>query len=319
MRQSIVHGLLRAFRSWQMVCLMLLASGLIAASPAVPIFNAVRLTTQRSLFADRMLADKADVVWVADYLNDRLSSLPASDTGTAGLLGLLALLATWVLQIFWTGGILHCFRDEHARFSLAEFFRGAALYYWRFFKLATVSAVAYGAVALGFVIVFSIVRAASDGSQESSAVLWEWTVLFLGLCATFVVSVLFDYVKISTVVSQSRKIVPEIAHGVRFAVKNFSRSASLAIVVTAAGLAAFGLLHWIRASIAQSSETRVWIAIVFGQLAIGGLIWKRLVLYAAEMDFFRRQAPVIPTPPPLSQLPAAEAIEEEPPVVLPIE
>lgn len=318
MRESIIHGLLRATRSWQMLGVMLVASGLAAIAPATPAFTLVRLSTLRSLFAARMLADKADIIWLADYVNHRLPAVPSSDASVTILLGLAAMLLTWALQIFWSGGILYCYRDELSRFSMGEFFRGAILYYWRFFKLAVIAAVAYGAVVLAFVIIYGVVSLALSGSEESPGIMWEWLILLLALFTAFVVSVVLDYVRISTVVSQSRKIIPEIGRGALFFAKNLTRCLGIALAVSVIGLVCFALAHWLRASIVQSTETRVWVGAIIGQLAIALLIWKRLALFAAEMDFFYRRKPVALPHEPLPQ-PSSTEIPEEPAELLYVE
>lgn len=69
MIRSFLVGIMEANRSWKMILLLLAANILLSLPIVVPVFLLIVLTSGGTLEADKLLADKLDVVWLIDVFN----------------------------------------------------------------------------------------------------------------------------------------------------------------------------------------------------------------------------------------------------------
>src|SRR5689334_21831145 len=71
MLASFFNGLVRASRHWRMVLLLLAVNILVSIPVAVPLFLLIAQTSNDRLAAHAMVADKLDLNWVTDLINER--------------------------------------------------------------------------------------------------------------------------------------------------------------------------------------------------------------------------------------------------------
>ena len=137
--ESFVVGLKRASASQKMI-LWLLGFNILSALPLiVPVFLLLQNTTSNRLAAERMFADKLDVTWLIDLINEQMKSGSliemAIHTGLQlYVVGVLYLL----LNLFFAGGILEVLTSEDRRFTLRKFWAWCGAYCWRFFRLFSI-------------------------------------------------------------------------------------------------------------------------------------------------------------------------------------
>jgi hypothetical protein len=294
MINSLFVGILRATRSWKMI-MMLLAANILCALPlALPIFLLVAQTTSGTMATDKMFADKLDVNWITDIFNHQI---PGSGLETSafqvGLLALVMGVSYLLITTLFTGGILEVLTSEDERFTMRRFWAGCGAYFWRFFRLTLISLVFYGVACLIFLLArWPIERAARQATEYESVVHKRWAVMLLLVLLVAFVNMVFDYARIGTVISDSRKMFGETIRATRFAWLHFWSAYALYILIAIVGIIIFLVFTLLRDSISQSSLLAVLVAIVVGQLAIASRIWTRLTFYAAELDLYKRLVPI---------------------------
>jgi hypothetical protein len=151
----------------------------------------------------------------------------------------------------------------------------------------------YGvAVGIYLLLRWPIDNAAEQASAFESVVYKRWAAMVVLALLFAFVNMVFDYAKIGAVVSDSRGMWRETFRALRFAFRNFFKAFGLYLLVAVIGLAVFLVLNWLRWSVNQSSFAATLLAIALGQITIAGRMWTRLVFYAAEMNLYKKLAPV---------------------------
>ncbi len=195
-----------------------------------------------------------------------------------------------LLNILFAGGIIGLYHDAEAKFSLAEFFKHAGSYFWRFSKLFVISLPFY--ILLVYLLrgklFMTIFGATMDNSTE-----WPsfWMILGVNILALFLlclVNMIFDYAKIATVVKQKKSMIIQTGKAIGFVFKHFSKTLRLYYLIFLVG----AILIVIYALIEPLfDQTVLWTLILFfiiQQLFILGKIWIRLTFYASQLELYKK-------------------------------
>ncbi len=295
MLTSFFTGLARANRSWRMILLLLAVNILVSIPIAVPVFLLIAQTSSERLAANTMLADKLELNWLTDLINQRLpgESLE-SFGGQVGVLLLVMGVSYLLLNTLFAGGILEILASYQEGFTMRRFWMGCGAYFWRFFRLMLISLLFYGAAYLVYFLIRKPINSSAKQAAEYGPTFYkQWAALaVLGLLFA-AINMIFDYAKISTVIGDHRKMFREAISATRFAWRNFLRTYSLYWLIGLTGLAWFALLVWLRGAVNQNSIIAVLIAILPAQLTMAARMWTRVAFYAAEFDLYWRLTPVL--------------------------
>lgn len=318
MLTSFFAGLSCASRSWRMILLLLVANILVSIPVVVPVFWLMAQTNSGRLAANAMLADKLDLNWFADLINERLPGASLVSVGAQmGVLLLVIGFGYLLLNTLFAGGILEVFASEDGRFTMRRFWAGCGAYFWRFFRLLLISLLFYGAAYLIYFLARKQVDAAEKQAAAFESVFYQrWAVMALLVLLFCFVNMIFDYARIGAVVGERRKMFRESFKAVRFSLRNFFRAYPLYWLVALVGLVLFALLVWLRASVNQGSILAVLLAILLAQTAMAARMWARLAFYAAELDLYRRLTPIVPVAVVEAVVPVEFAVAERAPAVV---
>jgi hypothetical protein len=293
MIKPFLVGVNEANRNWKMILALLAANLLLSLPVVVPVFLLIVFTSGGTLAADRLFADKLDVLWFIDVLNQQFPGA-ALETALAQVGSLLAVMGVvyLFLNTFFAGAIIGVFNSVDGRFTMRKFGGEGAAYFWRFFRLLLISLFFYAA-AFGVYLLarWPIDNAAEKASAFESVVYKRWAAMALLALLWMFVNMVFDYAKIATVVNDSKGMFRETFRALRFAFKNFFGAFGLYLLIALVGLGVFLVFNSLRWNVNQSSAIGVFLAIALGQLAIAGRMWNRLVFYAAELSFYKKLAP----------------------------
>jgi hypothetical protein len=295
MLASFFHGLVRASRHWRIILLLLVANILISIPVVVPFFLLIAQTSSERLAANAMLADKLDLNWMTDLINERFpgESL-ASLGGQMGALLLVMGVSYLLLNTLFAGGILEVFASQDGRFAMRRFWAGCGAYFWRFFRLLLISLLFYGAAYFVYFLISKPIDAAAKQAATFTPVFYRrWAASLLLLLLFAFVNMIFDYAKIGAVVGDRRGMFRETIRAVRFGLRNFFRAYSLYWLIGLVGLGLFALLAWLRGLVNQRSILAVLLATLLAQAAMAARMWTRLAFFAGELDLYRRLAPVV--------------------------
>jgi hypothetical protein len=291
---SLFVGITEANRSWKMILLLLAANILLSLPVAATIFLWIVRTSRGRLAADRMMADKIDALWLIDLFNNQFSGAALeSAILQVGILIVLIGACYLSLNTLLAGGVIGVFNSADGWFTMRKFWGEAGAYFWRFFRLMVISLIFYG-VAIG---VYALLRwpiesAAGEASAFESVIYKRWAAMALLALMFAFVNMVFDYAKIGTVVRNDRadgkSMWRETLLAFRFSVRNFFSAFGLYLVIALVGLFVFLAFNFLRWSVNQSSAGGVVLAILLGQIAIAGLMWTRLVFYAAEIHLYKK-------------------------------
>lgn len=202
-----------------------------------------------------------------------------------GLLGLGILFAlSWSLFL---GGVLHRYGEAAGLFRLSEFLSHGATYFFRFLRLAVLSAVFYYAIYRFSGWLFRRIELATQDVTVEETV-FAYVVMASGLVVfllTFV-NMAFDYAKIATFRENRRSMILASLKGFGFVLGNLGRAMTLYYGLGLAGVAMLFVYYTVAPGAGQSTVLGVLAAFVLGQLYLVAKLVLRLTFYASQMAFF---------------------------------
>ena len=290
MFRSFYVGLLQAIRLWKMGLLMMVVSLLMAIPLVLPIFWLVQQTTRNSEMAERMMGDQIDLLWLTDLINHQFAGQTLESVGgqvviSLWMVGLLYLLMHTLL----TGGVLSVLIANDRRFRMWDFWAGCGHYFWRFFRLLLISRLVYGLLVVVAVLwLASLSNFESVATAQTTVIHRQWATGIVLLLLLSLVSMIFDYARIGTVVNNSSGMFRQTLRAIRFSFRHLLSTVTLYLMVAVVGLAGFAGLVALRGQIRQAGVGGVLLAFFVGQVAISLRLWHRVWFLAAEIELFRR-------------------------------
>jgi hypothetical protein len=213
--------------------------------------------------------------WLNGRLFERLPALVA----LGSLYGLL-----WALFL---GGILHRYADRRGLFRLSDFFSHGAEFFFRFVRLAVLSAFLYYLV---YRFAGWLFRRVEDATRDVTV---ERTVLAYVIAASVLVAVLltfvnmaFDYAKIATYKENRRSTILAAIKGFRLVLGNLGRASVLYYGLGLFGLVLLGAYWAVAPGVGQASVPSVVFAFLVGQAYLLAKLVLRLTFYAGQLALY---------------------------------
>src|SRR4030095_12054713 len=179
MIRSLFVGITEANRSWKMISLLLAANILSSLPVSVPIFLLIVGASGGTLEADRLMADKLDVVWLIDLFNHQFPGAALETVASqVGVLLVVMGAVYLLLNTLFAGGVIGVFNSSDGWFTMRKFWGEAGANFSRFFRLTLISLIFYGA-AIG---VYALLRlpiesAAREASAVESVIYKRWAAM----------------------------------------------------------------------------------------------------------------------------------------------
>jgi hypothetical protein len=264
------------------------AAGLLLVLPFAYALRAILAAAAGASMEHGVLLSGFDFSMIFDLARVQRGALGALYDAAAG-----AGLAYLAVTVFLSGGILVTVRQDGLAVTAADFFAGAATYCGRFFRLA---AIVYGA---GVLVAIPLLLAAFAllGLWEAGAQTEIPETIVLGLrllCLLFVlvpVTMVFDYARIDTVMTDGTAMRRSAWRGLRFVYRRFGRAIKLQLILLLL-LVLLAAVYLALVELVGTSSTPALIATVFlQQLFIVQRIGLRILGFAAESALYRELNP----------------------------
>lgn len=188
---------------------------------------------------------------------------------------------------FLLGGVLDRFREHGRLFRMGEFFGRSAEFFFRFVRLALVSAVLYYLVYRFAGWLFSWIEEATREVTVERTVLGYVVAasLLVGFLLTLV-HMVFDYAKIAAFVENRRSMGVAAFRGLFFVLSRPGRCFTIYYGLGALGIALVVAYAFVAPGAGGASAFRVGTGFLVGQLYVIIKIGLRLSFYAAQMAYF---------------------------------
>lgn len=270
-----------------------------AVAIAAPAIGVLFSSLGESEWAERM-AGNFDLQWIAEVAAQKggLPFLPLLVTAAA----VFAISA--IAHVFLLGGAiqLFCARQE---FTLGGFFEGCGRHFWRFVRLALVSALFYA-------VVWGVNRGLArvgekiwgEGSEATPLMYWGWGRTAVLLALVGLTGLIFDYARIKLVAADSRKAFRGAIGAVRFVFANFRKTAGLYVVVWAIALVLLAAYYGVSRVLTQTSLGPVALLFLVRQAMVLAKGWTQLLFYASGAEMYAALTPV-----PVVEMPVVEVME----------
>ncbi|MBN2408983.1 MAG: hypothetical protein JXE07_04530 [Candidatus Aminicenantes bacterium] len=242
----------------------------------------------RSLMGEKLFAG-TDLLWLGDLIY-RFQEIPPLLGGLVIGTSVLFLL----LLVFLHGGIIGRIAAGEEKITLGNFFGDCGRYFGRLFRVFLLSLV-------GYLVVFGILgrlcsipfRLWSKGAST------EWTLLLSSslrllvfLLLYSVVKMVFDYVKVTLVVENSRKTIRTTLRTIRFLGRRFFKAWALFLLVGALFVIAT-VVYLAVAKALPKTGIGPFVLFLWQQAYILARIWTVILFFATEYGFLKAHRPAV--------------------------
>jgi hypothetical protein len=291
-----------------MVILLLVINLVFSLILAVPMYHSLKDSFGNSLVRENM-AEGFDYLWWEEYRDEAQGleqTFVPSIIGKGAILnnleGLIQLrifdlppvilifgLMYIIMHTFLAGGILSLFRKRQAKFSLGDFFQGAANYFFRFFLLMLFSWFFFLIIAQGVKGSFDSILRGMRETAISEVAPFYWGLVFSAVVffLFLFIQMVFDYGRIKIVEEDSGNILTSLAGAFGFVFRHLGSTLGLFYLLFLVQTILTLIYILIQGFIPESSFWGISLAFLFQQVFIFGLIWIRCWLYSSQMELYR--------------------------------
>ena len=275
-------GFLTAGRKARLAIYLWLANFLFSLILVAPFYFLLERDLARSLAGEKLFQGQ-DLLWLGDMVYKHQNILPL-------LLGWVAVPALFYffLQVFLNGGILGRISGGE-RVNLPAFLSDSANYFWRFLRIFLISIIGYvlvfGLLCRGLSALFKIWT--ESASTQWTTMAASFLRLFVFLLLFSIVKMFFDYVKVSLVVEESKKVVRVTLANFKFLGRRFFKAWGLFLLV---GLVFIGLSigYYLGAKLIPHDGTIPFmILFIWQQVYMLAMSWTAVLFFSTECEFFK--------------------------------
>ena len=309
MFDAVRQGLGRVAAAPGLLALLWLVNVLIALPAAVLVEETIHDSVKWSL-ANDSLREGFDTGWYGEFtagaegLSATLepsqigvgASLDALEAWWSGGLfkvpaGIVALGVVFALAwLFLMGGVLSRLHRPWDRWRVGDLLAAGGEYFPRFLRLGLLSAILYyGIFRLSAWLFPWIKRATRDVTTETAVLGYNLLAGLLIVGLLVVVKMIFDYAKISMVVSQRRSALSAAFHGVGFVASRPLKTGGLVATFGTLTVILLVLYAWLAPGAGQSSPAAILLAIAVSQLFLVLRLAVRIGLLGSELALFADQ------------------------------
>ncbi len=285
MIQTYKEILLSSIRSvaynFKFVLLLWGANFVAAFIVSMPIYYIINDHLGNSAIGE-FVSDEFSIFWLNQFrfiYNSNLAGIP--------LVLLSTLFAYMLIQSFFVGGIISIFNQPSKNHSV-DFFYGSVKYWYRFTQVMFIS-LFFFIIAfllndlLGDLISYIFVNTENELLDMILRSLRYVILIFL----IGIVTIISDYARVSIVIGDKQKVLPEIYKTLNFIKNNFKNTFNIFFVVSVIG--AFGsiIYNFISGTIPRSPFYVLIISFIIQQLLIIFRFLVRMLFFATEVYIFK--------------------------------
>lgn len=195
-----------------------------------------------------------------------------------------------VYALVWTlflGGIFHRYGEGAGLFRLGEFLAQGGSFFFRYLRLALISAVLYyGIYRFAGWLFARIAEASRDMTAEENVLAYVLAGSALVVFLLTFVNMAFDYAKIATYRENRRSMIVATLTGFGFVLSNLGRTLTLYYGLGVIGIALLFLYSSIAPGVSQATTVSIAFAFLVGQVYLVAKIALRLTFYASQMALY---------------------------------
>ena len=309
--RAIVVGLSRVLAAPFMVLLLYLVNLAVAVPASLIIVRSIETSVGASRFGPA-LEHGFDMDWFDEYKAGAVGLERTFEPAVTGAGALYSNLEAWltgglfdkpatlaamgaVYAVCWAfllGGVLDRFAGPDPRPGFGRFFKACRGYFFRFVRLAGVSAIFYFAIyRLLWIMMERIEQATRDTTAEStvaqySLLAWGATALLLTL-----VHMVFGFAKVATVIEERRSVIVAAFRGVGFVLLHPAKAIGLYYGMLLISGMLVVLYAFAAPGVVQATPRAVVWALVGSQLFLLMRMMMRVGLLAAQAEIYSATVP----------------------------
>gem|GEM_PF-673075 len=214
-------------KHWRLLLILYLVNFVFALLAAFPLNNYLQSTVVHTLSVQESL-EGFNYSIISDFLNEY-------GTGLAVVFNqsLVVMLFFFILNIFFTGGILNLIKYQPSGYDSSTFWRGCTKYFWRFFRLTSYFLITHIAL---FFLCYTIFIKVSGGANflemenDLQVINGLKIALPIYLVLVFFIFLFNDYLKLHIVDFEKKYLFQPFVSNLKFLSKNFLRGAGLYLI-----------------------------------------------------------------------------------------
>lgn len=228
---------------------------------------------------------------------DLLIEFLVRNTTTINSLMTLAMIAAalhGIFTLFLSGGAYVVFASGES-YTAARFWGNAANYFGRFVRLFLWSIPAL-VVFLSIQFIEPLVVRLIWGSDPYQYITWwgDWIRVGMGYIGIAIYLMVFDYARISAILTEESRTRRALWRGVRFTFSHFLATSGISLAIVVAGFLLLLLYYPLSKAMQAPNTLVILVLLIVQQLYIIARMGLRLTLYGSQVHFYQQVNPATP-------------------------
>jgi len=203
---------------------------------------------------------------------------------------LIVPLANWLFTLFLSGGAFAVFAGNE-KYSPAFFWGNAVKYFGRFCRLVLWSLPVFAILFCLQFIETGLLRLIFGADPYQNITYWEgWIKVGLRAISFLLCGMILDYARIHAVLTDERKMLISLIHGIKFSFGHFLQTFGLALLILIVGAIALTIYNPIADSLAAPNALVVFVLFILQQVYMIFRMTIRLTSYASQLELYRQLA-----------------------------
>ena len=257
---SLKTGFQRSVRSWKAALIITLALLFLISFSIIPFNSVLKSSFGSSASADELVENiNFDIVTDLSNILKNFGSFFSSGI-------LLLIIAGMIVLTFFSGGLFNSLKSEQGKFSVAQFFRSSAEYFWPFLGISVIVGLLIGFISVFLTgIIMGIMFAGDPVSNSATRIISIVSVMILAVEIT-VLFLVADYSRAHYLAEKKPKIFNSVGYGFKMTFGSFSSSVPMMFILTIVQI----MFVWMMASMffiwKPSTGTALFLMFIISQL-----------------------------------------------------
>jgi hypothetical protein len=194
-------------------------------------------------------------------------------------------LAYYLLQLFFSGGIIFRFTRPNESFVIADFLRNSLKTFGSYFLLSVYSILLFLCVFFASGIFFFVSSLVAEGGTERAFIFWMIIPVFILFLAIATVAVMMNYAKVAIFKNSTISTWSAFLKGIGYVFRNYKKTMGYFLLIFVTSILAALLYLLINKIIGTASGITIFIVFLFQQVLIFVRLFTRIWQLATAVAY----------------------------------
>jgi len=265
---ALKSGFLRSAKAWKAALIITMALLFLVSFFTISLKGVLKSSLGSSAVTE-LLTEEINLDLVSDLSGNLKNYLSSLSSGV-----FLIIIAGMFFFTFFSGGLFNSLKTDQGKFSVSQFFRASAAYFWPFLGISVIISLIIGFIIFSLGGIIMGISVAGDAVKISGSGIIGFSSLLIFAVVLSVFFLVADYARAHYSASAGSTVFKAIGNGFKMTFGSFSSSVSMMFILIIIQV----LFMWLMTRLVLAWKPSTGLAVFLMLLATQGLFFIRIFL-----------------------------------------